>query len=74
MAKKRQPTSGDEPADDGRTTTIRVTFETRDLIFDLARAKGVSIPQLLDDLLGARLRDELIGITEARLRELRSKK
>ena len=71
MAKKSDP-ADDENGD--KTTTVRVSFEMRALLYDLAKAKKTTIPQLVDDLLGARVREELIGITEQRLKELKSKR
>lgn len=76
MLVKPMARKSDQADDEGgdKTTTIRVSHEMRQLLYDLAKAKKTTIPQLVDDLLGARVREELIGITELRLKELKSKR
>lgn len=53
-------------------TTIRVSPEFAKHVSQLAKMKGLSIAQVLDEMFVARLREELINLHESMANELRS--
>lgn len=55
------------PPSEKTTTSIRVSSDLSEMLTEIAKYRGVSVPQLLEELLQAKVREEVIEITKLKL-------